>query len=163
MISAAALAEAYNRNVLIVHRECEGLSHEESLLQPPSRGNCMNWVLGHMLTGRNDVLRALKSPFLVDEAELAHYKRESDPITQDGDHVLPLERLLALLTEGQAHLTELMSPLTEEDGTRDVVFGLTGRVMPLAKLTFFLYFHDSYHVGQTSFLRQLAGKNDKII
>lgn len=163
MISAAALAEAYNRNVLIVHRECEGLSHEESLLQPPSRGNCMNWVLGHMLTGRNDVLRALNSPFLVEEADLAHYKRESDPITKDGDHVVPLERLLALLTEGQAYITELMTPLTEEDGTQEVVFGLTGRVMPLAKLTFFLYFHDSYHVGQTSFLRQLAGKDDKII
>lgn len=163
MISAAALAEAYNRNVLIVHRECEGLTHEESLLQPPSRGNCMNWVIGHMLTGRNDVLRALNSPFLVDESELAHYKRESDPITQDDDHVLPLERLLALLTEGQGYITELMTPLKDEDGTREVVFGLTGRVMTLSKLVFFLYFHDSYHVGQTSFLRQLAGKDDKII
>jgi hypothetical protein len=163
VISAAALAEAYNRNVLIVHRECEGLNHEESLLQPPSRGNCMNWVVGHMLTGRNDVLRALNSPFLVEEADLAHYKRESDPITADGDHVVPLERLLAWLTEGQAYITELMTPLTDEDGTREVVFGLTGRVMPLSKLAFFLYFHDSYHVGQTSFLRQLAGKDDKII
>ena len=163
MISAAALAEAYNRNVVIVHRECEGLTHEESLLQPQLRGNCMNWVVGHMLTGRNDILRALNAPFLVNEAELAHYKRESDPIIGDGDHVLPLERLLALLTEGQAHIKELMTPLTDEDGTREVIFGITGRAMPLSKLAFFLYFHDCYHVGQTSFLRQLAGKDDKII
>jgi hypothetical protein len=28
---------------------------------------------------------------------------------------------------------------------------------------FFLYFHETYHVGQTELLRQLAGKNDQVI
>ena len=31
------------------------------------------------------------------------------------------------------------------------------------KALFFGYFHESYHVGQTELLRQLAGKNDKMI
>ena len=35
--------------------------------------------------------------------------------------------------------------------------------MPLADFLFFLYFHDSYHTGQAEPLRQLAGKDDKII
>jgi hypothetical protein len=28
---------------------------------------------------------------------------------------------------------------------------------------FFYYFHETYHVGQTELLRQLAGRDDKII
>jgi uncharacterized damage-inducible protein DinB len=27
----------------------------------------------------------------------------------------------------------------------------------------FLHFHEAYHTGQTEMLRQLAGKNDKVI
>lgn len=163
MITPTALAEAYNRNVQIVHYECEGISHEQSLLQPQPRGNCLNWVIGHLLTGRNDVLRALNSPFVVDEADLAPYKRESDPITAEGEGVLQLERLLDLLQEGQTHISELMPLLTEDEANREVYSVVTGRNTRLSKLAFFHYFHDAYHVGQTSYLRQLAGKNDKII
>jgi hypothetical protein len=33
----------------------------------------------------------------------------------------------------------------------------------LGNRLFFIYYHETYHVGQTELLRQLAGKNDKII
>ncbi|MGC8787954.1 MAG: hypothetical protein ACP5Q1_11065, partial [Anaerolineae bacterium] len=33
----------------------------------------------------------------------------------------------------------------------------------VAERLFFLYFHETYHVGQTELLRQLAGTNDKVI
>lgn len=163
MIGPAALASAFDRNAQIVQMECKDLTHAESLLQPSFQANCMNWVIGHMLAGRNDVLQALNAPFLVDDAALAPYKRESAPITGDGDGVVPLEQLLEWLNEGQRHISELLSALTEEDAIREVQSVVTGRTTQLGKLAFFQYFHDSYHVGQTSLLRQLAGKNDKII
>jgi len=31
------------------------------------------------------------------------------------------------------------------------------------KRIFFLYFHETYHVGQTELFRQLAGKDEKLI
>jgi len=34
---------------------------------------------------------------------------------------------------------------------------------PVGFWLFFLYFHDSYHVGQTEILRQATGTDDKII
>ncbi len=163
MISSGNLAEAYNRNVLIVQRECEGISHYQSLIQPQPHGNCLNWVVGHLLTGRNDVLRALNSPFVVDEDVLTPYKRESDPITGMGEGVIQLDTLLDYLKEGQQHIRSLMPLLTEADGNREVYSVVTERTTLLSKLLFFHYFHDSYHVGQTSYLRQLAGKDDKII
>lgn len=163
MIGPAALASAFDRNAQIVMMECKDLSHAESLLQPPFQGHCMNWVIGHLLAGRNDVLHALNAPFLVEDAALTLYKRESAPIIEDKEGVVPLEQLLEWLTEGQRHISEWMSRLTEEDTNREVQSLVTGRSTTVGKLLFFQYFHDSYHVGQTSLLRQLAGKNDKII
>jgi hypothetical protein len=158
MISAATLADAFKRNATLVKTECEGLSHADSLLQPQPRGNCLNWVVGHMLTGRNSLLAALNAPFRVADERLDPYQRESAPITAEGDGVVPLAQLLEWLTEGQTHLSERIAALTDADIEKEFMLGT--RLIPLSDFAFFLYFHDTYHVGQTSYLRQLAGKND---
>lgn len=52
MIGPQQLAQAYARNTAIIKMQIEGLTHEESLLQPPFRANCLNWVLGHINVSR---------------------------------------------------------------------------------------------------------------
>ena len=56
MITPVQLAEAFERNVSIAQMQAKDLTHEDSLLQPPFRGNCLNWVLGHMLSNRDAIL-----------------------------------------------------------------------------------------------------------
>jgi hypothetical protein len=45
MITAKDLIGASERNLGIIKAQTEGLSHADSLLQLPFRGNCLNWVL----------------------------------------------------------------------------------------------------------------------
>lgn len=163
MISAAALADAYNRNVILVKNECKGVTHAESLLQPQPRGNCLNWTVGHMLTARNTILAALDAPFRAPTDALMPYERNGDPITEEGEGVIELAQLLAWLETGQTHISEKLATLTDSNMEKEVEVGTTGHFMPLNELVFFLYFHDTYHTGQTSYLRQLAGKNDKTL
>lgn len=59
MLTAQQLAEAYARNATIIQRQAEGLAHADSVLQLPFRGNCFNWVLGHILESRNTILGLL--------------------------------------------------------------------------------------------------------
>src|SRR4051794_4037563 len=59
VLTAQQLAEAHGRNVGIIKAQTAGLTHDESLLQLPFRGNCMNWVIGHILEGRNTILDLL--------------------------------------------------------------------------------------------------------
>jgi hypothetical protein len=40
----------------------------------------MNWVLGHIVSGRNDMLKYLPAETLWDEETNDLYKRESEPI-----------------------------------------------------------------------------------
>ncbi len=160
MLTLSQLAEAFERNVTIIKRQADGLTQADSLLQPPFRGNCLNWIVGHVADGRDVILKELGAEPVMGEAG-RRYSRESEPIAAAGPGVLPLDELLALLDRSQAALAAKLNSLTEDDLAREIP---TPRgTARLGDRLFFRYFHDTYHTGQAELLRQLAGKNDKII
>ena len=161
MITPQELVTAFERNLSIIKSETEGLSHADSVLQPPFRGNCLNWVLGHIVGSRNTIVQALGAEALVSEAQAARYGYGSEPVLEDGDDLIPFDTLLALLDASQATFSERLSGLTEEELAKPVECFLDDAT--LGKLLFFLYFHETFHTGQTEQLRQLAGKNDKVL
>ena len=161
MISTQELLEAFARNLNIIREQTKGLSHEQCLLQLPFRGNCMNWVLGHMAETRNSLLKTLGEKPILSEKECARYGHGSEPVCADDQDVIKLERLLSLLQFSQEGLAHALPSLTAEDLAREVK-DHRGMVS-LGNRLFFLYFHETYHTGQTELLRQLAGTDDKII
>lgn len=62
----------------------------------------------------------------------------------------------------QEHLATVLDQMDEADMARELTLS-NGRKATLGQRVFFLYFHGVYHVGQTELLRQLTGKNDKVI
>jgi len=162
MITPTLLADYYARNVNIVKMQIEGLSQADSLIQLPFRANCLNWVVGHIVTNRLSVLRLLAARPPFDPGLVSHYERESEPICEDGPGVLTLEELISLLDQLQAQIAALLADITDEALSRELVF-FGSRSRPVSDWLFFFYFHDTYHVGQTELLRQAAGKDDKII
>src|SRR3954454_10171569 len=159
VFTAQQLAEAFARNVRVIKMQVNGLTHADSLLQPQVRGNCLNWVLGHIAIHRDLILEALGEEKLLPETADARYGSGSEPILGDGEGVLPLETLLAALDQGQERIAAILGQGDVAVLTREIPFG--ERSVSVVQHAFFLYFHDTYHVGQTEFLRQLAGKNDK--
>ena len=160
MLTPAELTGAFARNLSILKTQADGLTNADSLMQPPFRGNCLNWVLGHIAENRDSVLEALGEQPVMSTAGV-RYKRESEAVTAAGEGVLPLEELLARLDRSQERLAAALSRTDEEALARDFRSG--ERRLTVAQRVFFLYFHETYHVGQTELLRQLAGKNDKVI
>ena len=161
MITATDLIGVLERNLGIIKAQTQGLSHADSLLQLPFRGNCLNWVLGHIADNRNTMLRFLGEEAILSEAHVKRYEFNSEPVCGDAGDILTLEQLLMVLEQGQSALTARLLKMTVEDLAREVqsFLGTT----TLGQLIFYLYWHESYHTGQTEALRQLAGKNDKVI
>jgi len=162
MIPVQTLADFYERNVEIIRMQMEGLSHEDSLIQLPFRSNCLNWVIGHLVTNRCNILELLGAENIRPEIDLDHYERESDPVLDNEDGVLPLVDLMIHLEETQERLTKALDRETPESLQRMTPY----RTRPEQQLSYwllFLFFHDSYHVGQTEILRQATGTDDKII
>jgi uncharacterized damage-inducible protein DinB len=162
MIRPDYLADSFARNVSIIKRQTEGVSHEESLIQLPFRANSLNWILGHLVANRNNVLKLLEAESLMDPASVERYARDSEPITPDSPDALPLEHLMTLLEEAQSEIAKRMEVLPEEVFQRQLAFFGTTE-MTVGEWLLFFYFHDSYHTGQTEIMRQAAGKDDKII
>ena len=80
---------------------------------------------------------------------------------RDAGDTLRLEQLLAMLEQSQRTIAASLQKISPEELAREVqsFLGTT----TLGQLVFFLYFHETYHTGQTEALRQLAGKDDKVI
>ena len=48
-MTASLLAKLYEINYGALFRNLAGITHEESFVRPAPAGNCLNWVLGHIV------------------------------------------------------------------------------------------------------------------
>lgn len=161
MISTSDLSEAFARNWNVVKMQTKDLTHADSLRQPPFHGNCLNWVLGHVVQHRDQILRLLGEPTLFEDRG-ERYKRGSEPLTADDNGVVSLGELLGCLDQQQARLAARLADMEDTAWAREITVG-NQRTMTVGQRVFFLYFHETYHVGQTELFRQLAGKDDRVI
>jgi hypothetical protein len=74
MTHATNMAEVVKRNGWVIRAQTEGLTHEQSTQQPPFRGDCMNWVLGHIAENRDKVLLALEQEEVMGEEVATLYQ-----------------------------------------------------------------------------------------
>lgn len=158
--SPQKLAETFRFNTRLARMQANGLTHAESLLQLPFRGNCFNWVVGHILTSRDTCLRLLGQPAALSAEQLAVYDRGSEPLAAGGQ-AAPLEELLVKLDDTSQRLSAALEPLSAEQLARPVQFGRGEQ--PQGDVIAFMQWHETYHLGQLEMLRQLAGKDDKVV
>jgi uncharacterized damage-inducible protein DinB len=136
-----------------------GITHEESLIQPEPGGNCVNWVLGHLLSIYNQALPLLGQQPVLDEATIKRYARGSDAII-DPAQARRFEELMAAWDETVKRVDAGLAGLTPEALDRPAPQG-SGPSEPGDKVRdtlSVLMFHQGYHAGQTGVLRRLVGK-----
>jgi hypothetical protein len=85
------LAKLYGLNVTVIERNSAGTKHEEGYLQPQSAGDRMNWVLGHFVATRNQIMKLIGENPVRNETEAGPYKRGSKTLT-DLSSALPLKK-----------------------------------------------------------------------
>jgi hypothetical protein len=154
-----ALIQSYATTTWIIQKQAEGLTHQQMMIQPPFRGNCFNWVLGHILNNRDMALALLGAETLFGEEELARYRRGSGPMTEEAAAV-DSERLLDAIRESNSRIAaaleqaapEALTAIYSEEHQQTVADRIDG-----------LHWHETYHTGQLELLRQLGGVNDAVI
>lgn len=142
--TTGTLVQSFNATHRIIKMQTDGLTHADSLLQLPFRGNCLNWVLGHIVVGRNSVLKLLEASAVCGELETARYVAGSEPITND-EQALPFERLLKDLDESQRRITTVLEQSSSE-ALGKLVKTKRGEE-PVGKLVAGLHWHETYHYG----------------
>lgn len=141
-----------------LHKNLEGISHEDSLRQPEENGNCLNWVVGHIVASRNGWLTGLGLEPVIADPVAERYRRGGEPITESGQ-ATALDELLAAYDRSQEMLNEALGSMTEDQFDGPAPFspgndpGETWRSLNSA-----LCFHEAYHTGQTGIGRRAIGK-----
>jgi hypothetical protein len=159
MISPDELLYQIELNDYSLKQHLAGLTAEDALLQLPFRGNCLNWVMGHIVEARHYMLELLGVPGVWSAAQCQRYMSGSAPVTGSDSPHEPWEGILAAADESLKRIRAKLESMTEAD--LQVV--PPGDTDALGKILLRMTWHEAYHVGQTEVLRQLAGKNDRVL
>ncbi len=152
----------YKINDNVFHVNLEDVTAEEALRRPAPGGNSITWTVGHLLRSRQFLLTYLGHPWSIGEAAEIAYKRGSTGDDEAGTF-LPFERKLELWAESQELLMKAFDDLTEEKLLGEAPpLGDFARVDTLERRILFLYFHETYHLGQLGLMRRLLGKEGAI-
>jgi hypothetical protein len=160
-MNAGDLVKMYEFSFGAINRNLDGLSHTESVVLPPS-GNCLNWVLGHVVSARGFLLTLTGGTPVLTAAQAEPYKRGSSSGMIDG--LLDLATLRGLLSDSQQQLIPALAAMSDEALARAVPEPynrppLTGSLVEAFSR---LHYHESYHNGQIGLLRRIAGKEGAI-
>ena len=158
--SVKILIELLKNNHNILHQQVKDITQAESMLQPPFRGNCLNWDVGHVLSVYGELLEEMGLPGTLSKAEKKTYGYGSEPLC-DATKANDLSAMLTRLDQALPAIVDKLDGLSEEEQERKVTIW-RGEVS-LIQALFYMQWHAVFHTGQLELLRQLSGKNDKVI
>lgn len=143
----------------VVKQNVEGLTQEESQIQPQPGGNCLNWVVGHLLCVDDSItLPMLGQPPVLGAGTLQRYNRGT-PQLQNAAEALDFARLMTAWDEAARRVQAGLETLTPAALDRPAPFSPTDNPDETVRsLLSALFFHQAYHAGQTGLLRRIAGK-----
>jgi len=156
MIQVDDFSKMLSGELDILRKQTDGLTTTDSLLQPQPGGNCLNWVMGHLVVNLVEIIEVLEGELLEDLPDLTRYRIGSEPIRGEEEGVLALNDLVDIYERLTNKIIDRLSRMDEADFEDEIDFwqGKSRR----GYVAFFYFFHNTYHLGQLEFLRNLAGK-----
>ena len=154
--------EMLRHQARVTHRavrlNVDGISHEESLIQPQPAGNCLNWVVRHLVSAYQLVFPLLGQEPVVGEERLKPYARHAAPLENSAE-ALPLQELLAAFDKACERVDKGLANLDPKQLGEFATYSPTnGPKETVRSLLASISFHQAYHAGQTELLRRIAGK-----
>jgi uncharacterized damage-inducible protein DinB len=157
-MSVETFLQQLNLSSFVLKANLEGITQAESLIQPSPAGNCVNWVLGHLVATRSNLLRMLGGEPFWDEATCARYDRNAEPL-RDAKDARPIDEIRAGLETTAQRLRAAAGGLTPEQLAAKAPMSPTGNPEEtIGSLLTVFGFHDAYHAGQTGLLRRIVGQ-----
>ncbi len=127
-----------------MNKNLDGISQEESLRSPEGGGNCINWIVGHIIVTRDALLEFLGLDRMCDEKLTQLYIQGAEPIGPDTAE--DVEKLMNIFKQSQVKINKALEQKDYKD------------VLEMTKELAGFGFHEAYHIGQTGILRRILGK-----
>lgn len=144
-----------------LNRNLENITNDESLIQVGIKGNCINWLAGHILSVRDSVFSNFGMEKFLSEDESKRYERGSAPVSSS-DNTVNIERIKEGLEATYLRWTEIIKSKDEEFFNSPIP--ADGLPLPIPDptigiLLFVLAYHEGYHTGQIGLAQRALGKD----
>ena len=149
---AAPTAMIFTFNEPLVYQALNGLTDEELRRAPSDRNNNMLWVAGHIVRTRANMLGFLGDPVETGWGKLF----DRGAVLVDANRYPSQHDIERVMREVSARLNAKLTSLTDDVLTRPATMQVPGTKTVADELAFFAL-HDSYHIGQLSFIRKSLG------
>ena len=150
MISSKLLITLFTDSHESINQLTANLTNEDSIFQPPFGGNCVNWIVGHIVVARCNFLMFLDVPSIWDMDRCMKYIPGSPPILKVDDAV-SFDTLLADLDKTQKLLMSALNKVSTEDLQKISDDKTIGEHLAIYVA------HENYHAGQLQVLRKAMG------
>lgn len=132
----------------VISKNIDGISNDEAMIFPDGNVNCVNWIMGHLIFMRNNLIQILGGKPVWDNADFKFYDRYAKPL-ESKDQFPDFE---TLKTYYKKSTTALNSAIEKTESANSADLGdLAG-----------LMLHEIYHGGQFGILRKLLGKDGAV-
>ena len=155
---AKTLINDFGFHTRLIHRIVDGISQEESLLQPPFEANCLNWVVGHIVSNRSHTLEAIDIKHNWQDKVRNVYDSGTEPIKPDSKSIR-LDELLQYLDQSQVMIDSGLEHTTDEF-LNSLFTNYRGEKSRFDHASGF-HWHETYHIGQLDFLKAMVVSNRK--
>jgi uncharacterized damage-inducible protein DinB len=152
---AAPIATIFAINDGFVLPALEGLTHDELWKAPTDRNNAMLWIAGHVVQTRAQILRLLGEP--VDTGWATLFDRGAPAASvADADRYPSRDKIEKAMREITPRLHAKLASLDDTYLAGPSRMQVPGTKTVADELGFFAL-HESYHVGQLSYIRKGLG------
>jgi len=148
------LIELYKDSYSLVKNQLDGINDTEALIQPSWGGNCINWIAGHLVVARCNLLIMLGSPSVWDMNTCRKYIPGSPPI-RDCKGAEKMVKIASALEATQENLIIDLGIVSKE--SLQVIL----EDKPLIEHLHLYNNHESFHAGQLDVLKQMLRGGDR--
>ena len=149
------LAQQFAFNTKLSEILAEGMQSEDWSARPAGGGNSAHWILGHLCGARRSLLRKLGEDVPAADWE-SLFGMGVD--TDDTTGFPPCSDLLADFTNLGGKLAVRLGTMSKEESAAPWGSAFPDGSDTLGGGARFLFFHESYHLGQIGLLRRMRGK-----
>lgn len=149
----AVAAVSFKQNTSSLTKAIAGLTPEEWLRSPSEKSNHLAWLVGHIIWARSAVAKMLGSPFSKPWFPLVYPESKiggAEEFPSPAELTVALQEVTALLNAAMENASEEALAVPGPERIPSADGKLSGTVS-------FLAWHDTYHVGQTVYLRSWLG------
>lgn len=147
------LAEQFQRFYGVTRVNLADVTAADSVAQPLGGGNCLNWILGHLVNVQNGAMALLGIDAVWQDPQLAWAGFQ--PITGP-DGAIDWDTMVARFFDSEQRCIEAITALTD-DSLAEPMPDPFGHPSTRAGILNLLAFHQAYHAGQLGLARRAAG------